>query len=256
MSTADQRKREYAEAKARFPSLVAVNDPPSEFHISFQKNGAPYEIRLGPKYPLVCPEIFQGSTAVHVVLTENWVEVFSLVDVVQQLSLAARPPPKLFQIDYSELQSTYATYSRDLAAPGGPERVIAQLRCCQGLQQRRAESEQAEQAASSRHLELVDAAIPMLESIRDLLAKKRGLEAELNPQRTAALRQRSRERAFDTKIDELKREAAEYDCQIAEATRQLSQGVIQADVFARTLLELAEKANYAKLITEELERQR
>jgi hypothetical protein len=256
MATPDQLRREYAEGQSRFPNLVARGDPPNDFQISFPNSPVPYRIQLGRQYPQVAPDIYQGPNLIHVVLTDNWVDFFSLADVIQQLSVSALPPPRLFQLDHSELQSAFAAYSQNLTSPDRCELVISQLRCCQGLQERRAEAARAEREATEKQTQLMDAAIPKLHAIRDLYEEKRRLEATLDPRRIAAVQQQGRARVVAAKIDDLKREAADFDGKIEDVTRQLSQGAIQVDAFARTLLELAEKSHCAKLMAAELERQR
>lgn len=240
-------------AKKKFPQLMKQD----VFNLSITFPDFPnvqYNIHLPPNYPESPPILSESGRQFYVPLTNNWMPVFQLVHVIQQLYVRTKnlPGPPI-RINENEIRQAISSFGNDIQDDNKRSDLIRNMKVVSDAQKRLDKISEKSKKQKIEATRLFEKSVDNAEKLRQLNEERISVVSKVNfaessgPQKMIEARK--------VKASQLRQEALSKDAQIEELKQRVSNKELEVKRFYKELRSIIEQKYYLNSLAEAIENQ-
>lgn len=241
-------------AQKKFPQLTKQD----VFNLSITFPEYPnvqYKIHLPPNYPESPPVLSEGGRQFYVPLTNNWMPVFQIVNVIQQLYVRTKnlPNPPI-KINENEIRQAIISFGNSIQDDKKRSSLIQSMKIVSDAQKRLDTISEKSKNQKAEATKLFEQSVDNAEKLRQLNEERIVVVSKVNfaessgPQKMIEARK--------VKASQLRQEALSKDAQIEDLKQRVSRKELGVKRFYKELRSIMEQKFYLNSLAEAIENQK
>ncbi|OHT04062.1 hypothetical protein TRFO_28500 [Tritrichomonas foetus] len=238
-------------AQSKYPTLRQVNA--NDFSITFpESQQLVYNISLPPNYPDFPPTISANGVPITTAITSNWIPVFQLFHVVQQLHVRTKNlPSKNIVFDANTVRQQIASYGDKILKDDERSNIINNLQIVSDAKKRLAKTDKKAKTVQADSDTKLTSTVEGADKLRKLDEQRKTVEAKLAAAKSSGPQKMVEARKV--KASKLRQEAISIDGEVEKLKQRLASKEINAKQFVKELTSLKEKQRFSRLLAESLD---
>ncbi|KAK8898687.1 hypothetical protein M9Y10_000979 [Tritrichomonas musculus] len=240
-------------AKKKFPQLI--DQDPFTLSIIFPEfPQVQYIIHLPPNYPDAPPILSQSGRQFTVPLTNNWMSVFQIVNVVQQLYVRTKnlPGPPI-DINENQIRQQIISFGGQIQDDNQRSKLIRSMKVVSDAQTRLDAISDKSKKQKNETTKLFDQSVENAEKLNQLNQERIQVESKVKCAESSGPQKMIEARK--AKAAQLRQEALSKDSQIEELKQRVADKSLEVKRYYKELRSIMEQKCYLNLLAEAIENQ-